>query len=171
MVKQILQRLKAGDFSGLSGTDIAISLPISGSFVQTILTEQVKDPLKGLSLRLMAEDRCILNLAVDAPVVGLTQRELALEIHGDIIPGQQDWLHFDIVDGLKFFDKPLINLGKGMIAEKLPGGVELSSKRLSIHFSQLFGSLGFGYLLPAIAAARLNSERETLILHLHLKIQ
>ncbi|MEL6274600.1 MAG: hypothetical protein AAFU03_05835, partial [Bacteroidota bacterium] len=92
-------------------------------------------------------------------------------IRGDVIPGKQNWLHFDIVDGLRFFDKPLINLGKGIIAEKLPGGVELSSERLSIHFSQLVNSLGYGYLVPIIAAARLGSERDTLIFNLHLKIQ
>lgn len=169
MIEKLLARLKAGDYSGLRGTDLAISLPVSARLINELLAARPAGPVQHLHLQLLSENRAILQLGIDAPVIGLTQRELALRIRGDITPGSADWLHLDIEDGLRLFDKPIINLAQGLIEERLPKGVDLNSKRLSIHFSQLMHSLGYGYLLPILAAARLESKSNALVINLHLK--
>jgi hypothetical protein len=169
MIERLLQRLQAGDLSGLSGTDLLVRLPISQKLLNTALAARPASPVQDIRLELLADNRALLHLEVEAPIVGRTRRELHLRINGDLRPGERDTLDFDIIDGLKLFDKPIIQFARGVIEQQLPAGIELNSKRLRIHFSRLVTALGYGYVLPLINAARLESYPEQLQLLLHLK--
>ena len=171
MLTPLLNRLRSGDTTGLAGTDLLIRLPIRQRLINAVLAEQTPAPVRELRLELLADNFARLHLEVDAPIVGLTRRELTLRIQGDLRPGQQDILDFDILDGLQFFDKPIIKLAQGMLAEKLPAGVELSSKRLRIHFSRLVAELGHGYVLPLLHALRIESHPDRLQLLLHVQAE
>lgn len=171
MIERVLQRLRAGDGAALAGTDLLIRLPVRQELVNAILARQTPDLVREMRLTFLGDNRAILHLEIDAPVVGLTRRELSLRIEGDLRPGVQDVLDFVILDGLKLFDKPIIQLARGMIDEQLPAGIDLSSKRLRLHFSQVLTGMGYDYLLPLIRSARLETHPEQLQLLLHLQAE
>lgn len=169
MLTSLLNRLRAGDTSGLAGTDLLIRLPLRQRLINVVLAEQTPPPVRELRMEMLADNHLRLYLEVEAPIVGRTSRELTLRIRGELRPGHQDILDFDILSGLQFFDKPIIQLARGIIAEKLPAGVELSSKRLRIHFSQLVTALGHAYALPLLHAVRLESHPNQLQVLLHVQ--
>ncbi len=171
MIERILQPLRAGDTASLAGTDLLIRLPVRQRLINAALVAQSPAPVRELRLDCGADNLATLHLEVDAPLVGRTRRELRLRINGDVRPGQQDIIDIDILAGLQFLDKPLINLARGIIAERLPAGVELTGKRLRIHFSQLLTALDYGYALPLIDAVRIESHAGQLQLLLHLKAE
>jgi hypothetical protein len=168
---QLLNRLKQNKLADLAGTNLAISLPISEGLLQEVLDARPPDtPVKELKVQLLADSEAILHLAVDAPVIGMTNRTLRLKLRGTVEPGRQDWLHFDITDGLRFFDKPLLGIVGKLVADKLPGGVRLDSNTLSIHHGEMLNKADIGYLYPAVSAARLESRQGQLVVNLHLII-
>lgn len=170
MVEQLLQRLKDGDISGLAGTNLALELPISGQLFQQLMDARpAGGPIQRLNFRFLDGNRAIIDLAADAPVVGTINRELALVLHGEYDRQQGGLIYFDIVDGLKLFDKPVINLLQGAVEKKLPAGIELNSKRISIDFPRLLTDLGHGYLLGLIAGAKMETRADRLVLFLHFQ--
>jgi hypothetical protein len=171
MLTSFLNRLRTGNHADLAGTDLLVRLPVRQRLINAALAAQSPAPVRELRIDCGADNLATLHLEVDAPIVGRTRRELSLRINGDVRPGQQDIIDIDILAGLQFLDKPLINLARGIIAEKLPAGVELTSKRLRIHFSQLLTALDYGYVLPLLDAVRIESHAGQLQLLLHLKAE
>ena len=168
---QLLTRLKENQLADLAGTNLAISLPVSEGLLQEVLDARPPDtPVKELKVQLLADNSAVLQLAVDAPVVGITRRTLRLTLRGTVESGRQDWLHFDITDGLRFLDKPLLGIVGKLLADKLPGGVKLDSDTLSIHLGEMLNKAGLGYIYPAVSAARLESRQGQLVINLHVNI-
>lgn len=168
---QLLNRLQQNKLADLAGTNLAISLPLSEELVQELLDARPEDtPVKELRVKLLGNDEAALQIAVDAPIVGLTKRTLRLKLSGTVTPGSQDWLHFDITDGLRFLDKSLLGIVGKFLADKLPGGVKLDSNTLAIHLGEMLNKGNLGYLYPAVSAARLESRQKQLVINLHLQI-
>ena len=170
-MKQLLNRLRHEQLADLAGTDLTIILPISEGLLQEILDARPPNtPVKELNVQLLNKNEAILQLAVDAPVVGMTRRTLRLDLRGTVEPNRQDWLHFDITDGLRFFDKPLLGIIGKLLADKLPGGVKLDSDTLSIHLGEMMDKAGLGYVYPAVASANLESRKGQLVVNLHVVV-
>lgn len=170
MLEQLLQRLQTGDLSGLEGTDLALEVPISVRLIQEVLDSRSADgPLEELSLELLNKNRAILSFAADAPVIGVVRRELSLELRGEYDQTTGGHIVFDIVDGLKLFDKPIINLLQGQVESKLPAGISLNAKQIAIQPAQLLNALGYGYLETVLTSGKLETRQNQLVVFLHLK--
>lgn len=170
MVDQLLARLKTGDLTGLQGTDLSIEVPVSVTLIQEVLDNRpAAGPLKELSIQLLNQNRAIISLAADAPVLGQIRRELSLQLSGEYKRASGGLIAFDIVDGLKMFDKPVINLLQGQVESRLPDGIEFNAKRVSIELPKLLNALGYGYLLGLLAGGKLETRNNQLVLFLHLK--
>jgi hypothetical protein len=101
-------------------------------------------------------------------VIGLVKRRITLRPGGPVVFPQQSWLHFDITDGFRFMDKPIIKMMQGQIAEKLPKGIELSADYLRFHVPALLTTAGYQKLVPLIKQLQLRSEANRLVIDLHL---
>lgn len=170
MVEQLLQRLKNGDTSGLAGTNAALELPVSGAFFQQLMDARpAGGPIRRLNFQFLEGNRALVDLAAEAPVIGTLSRQLALSLHGEYDRQSGGLIYFEIIDGLKLFDKPVINLLQGMVERKLPAGIDLSSKQIVIDFPRLLTGLGHAYLLGLIAGAKLETRADQLVLFLHFQ--
>lgn len=154
----------------LAGTDVKLRLPIGRSLLNEVLDARPADtPVKELLLDPEANNLVNLHLGVKAPVLGSVRRKITFRPKGSVTFPNQPWLHFDITDGFKMFDKPIIKLMQGQIAERLPKGIELTSDHLRLHVPALLTSAGYQSLVPLIKDLRLTSEANVLILQLHLE--
>lgn len=156
--------------SALSGTDLQFTLPLTRALLNEVLAARPRNtPISELYIDPKAGNRFRVHLSANAPVVGSVTRRITF-VPGPAVqlPGQP-WLQFAITDGLKFFDKPLINLLRGQIEARLPKGIELSSSLLRIHLPALINKAGYQNLLPLIKNIQLRSEANQLLLAGHLK--
>lgn len=165
-----LQALLDHPAKHLEGTDIQLVLPIGRSLINEVLDARPADtPVQELLLDPEANNLVNLHLGVKAPVLGSVRRKITFRPKGSVAFPNQPWLHFDITDGFKMFDKPIIKLMQSQIAERLPKGIELTSDHLRLHIPALLTSAGHQALVPLIKNLRLSSEANVLILQLHLK--
>jgi hypothetical protein len=155
--------------AALSGTDLQFTLPLTRTLLNEVLAARPRNtPISELYIDPDAGNRFRIHLSANAPVVGSVSRRITF-VPGPAVhlPGQP-WLQFAITDGLKFFDKPLINVLRGQIEARLPKGIELSSSLLRIHVPALITKAGYRNLLPLIKNIQLRSEANRLVLTGHL---
>lgn len=149
----------------LAGTDLLLSLPLSRALLNEILAARPADvPVKELLLDPEAGNLFNLHLEVRAPVLGSVRRRITFKPGPAVSFPDQPWLHFDITDGFKMFDKPIIKLMQSQIAERLPRGIELTSDHLRLHVPALLTSAGYQQLVPLIKSLRLRSEANRLVI-------
>ena len=156
--------------AALAGTDLRLRLPVDRTLLNKILAARPDDtPLEQLYADPDPGNQLHVHLAADAPIIGTVERRITLMPGPAVSFPDQPWLHFDIVDGFKFLDKPLIKLLGGQLEERLPRGVELTTKYLRLHLPALLTAAGRQALVPLIHRLRLTSEDNKLVIDLHLK--
>lgn len=170
MIETILQCLKEGQLKDLAGTNLAASLPVAEELVNYVLAARPDSAVKELKAFLVDNDQAVLRIGVDTPVLGYQRRNLRLRLRGTVEPGRQEWLYFDVIDGLKFMDKPLLNAARNLLADRLSGGFHFGSEGFALHLGVILQKAGYGYLWPALKALQLHSEQGKLIINMHLKI-
>ncbi|TXF83694.1 hypothetical protein FUA23_21470 [Neolewinella aurantiaca] len=153
----------------IGGTDATIDLNLGRAFLNEILAARPPDtPVEELLLDPEAGNLVNLHLQVQAPVVGNVRRKITLRPGPAVSFPDQPWLQFDITDGFKLFDKPIIKLMQRQIADKLPRGVELTSDHLRLHVPALLTSAGHQKLVPLIKELRLTSQPNQLVVRLRI---
>lgn len=153
----------------LGGTDATLELQLERSLLNEILAARPADtPVEELLLDPEANNLANLHLRVDAPVVGDIRRKLTLRPGPAVSFPDQPWFQLDITDGFRLFDKPVIKLLQGQIANKLPRGVEFTSSHLRLHVPALLTAAGYQQLVPLIKELRLVSEANRLVLRLRV---
>lgn len=170
MLEQLLQRVKEGDLSGLDDTNLALELPVSESLFQEIMDARPPGgPLKKLGFQFLDNNRALVQLSARVPVLGVVSRTLALQVGGEYERGRAGLLRFEIVDGLKMLDKPIINLLQSQVEKRLPAGIDLNARIVTIDLPKLLNALGQKHLLGLIAGAKLGSRTNQLVIFLHLQ--
>jgi len=148
----------------LGGTDLTFELPLGRNLLNEMLDARpAGTPVEQLLLDPEAGNLVNLHLQVQAPVVGNVRRKLTLRPGPAVSFPDQPWLQIDITDGFRLFDKPIIKLMQGQIADKLPRGIELTSNHLRLHVPALLTSAGYQKLVPLIQQLRLRSEANRLV--------
>ncbi len=154
----------------LEGTDLQITLPLTRALLNEVLAARpAHTPVKELYLDPEENNRFRVHLAANAPVLGTVSRRITLVPGPAVTFPAQPWLTFSIVDGLKFLDKPLINLLQGQVEARLPSGIVINSKFIRIHLPALMTYLGYQQLVPLLHSLRVSSEANRLLLHVHLR--
>ncbi len=154
----------------LNGTDLQITLPLTRALLNEVLAARpANNPVQELYLDPEENNRFRVHLAANAPVLGTVSRRITLVPGPTVTFPDQPWLTFSIVDGLKFLDKPLINLLQGQVEARLPRGIDINSKFIRIHLPALLTHLGYQQLVPLIHQLRITSEANRLLLNLHLR--
>ncbi|CAH0999501.1 hypothetical protein LEM8419_00801 [Neolewinella maritima] len=152
-----------------AGTDVRIALPLTRNLLNEVLAARPSGtPITELYIDPEAGNQFRVHLAANAPVVGRVTRRITLVPGPAVTFPAQPWLQFAITDGLKFFDKPLINLVQGQVERRLPKGVDVSSSRIRIHVPALMTHLGYQAFVPLLHKIQITSEANRLQLHLHL---
>jgi len=165
-----LQALLKEPSHHLAGTDAVLYLPIGRSLINEMLDARPADtPVQELLMDPEAGNLINLHLGVKAPVIGSVRRKITFRPMGAAAFPNQPWLQLDITDGFRMFDKPIIKLMQGQIAERLPKGIELTSDHLRLHIPALLTAAGYQSLVPLIKKLQLSSEANMLIVQLHLK--
>lgn len=165
-----LETLLAKPASYLSGTDLKIELPLGRSLVNQILEARPEDvPLEELSIDPLPHNEFVLHLGLHAPVIGRVKRAITFSSTASVSFPDQPWLHLDIIDGFKLFDKPILKLLHGQLSERLPKGVELTTEYLRVHLPALLTAADQQALVPLLHKLALRSEDKQLILHLQIK--
>ena len=159
-----------GDPGGsFAGTDLRITLPLTRTLLNEVLAARpAGTPIQELYIDPEVGNRFRVHLSANAPVIGRVSRRITLVPGPPVSFPEQPWLRFDITDGLKFLDKPLINLVQGQVERRLPRGVDVNSSYVRIHVPALLTHLGYQQLVPLIKELRLTSEANRLLLQLHL---
>jgi|AntRauTorckE5430_2_1112549.scaffolds.fasta_scaffold01035_5 hypothetical protein len=168
-IPEPLATILADPAAHLGGTDAWLTISLGRTLLNEILAARPADtPVQELFIDPEADNLVNLHLQVQAPVIGSVRRRITFR------PGQavsfpgQPWLHLDITDGLKLFDKPILKLMQGQIDEKLPRGIELTSNHLRFHIPALLTAAGYQQLVPLVKSLRLSSEANRLVIRLHL---
>ena len=155
--------------AALAGTDLTLRLPLDRTLINTALAQRPPDtPLEQLYVDPDPGNQLHVHLAADAPLIGMVERRITLMPGPPVSFPDQPWLQFDIVDGFRFLDKPLIKLLSGQLEERLPRGVELTTKYLRLHLPALLTAAGHQPLVPLIRHLRLVSENDKLVVELRL---
>jgi len=150
----------------LGGTDLKITLPVSRTLLNEVLAARPADvPVNELLIDPEAGNSFNLHLDVKAPLIGSVKRKITFEPGPAVTFPGQPWLHFEITDGFRLLDKPIIKLMQGQIADRLPKGIELTSDHLRLHVPALLTSAGYQTLVPLIKSLRLTSEANALVLN------
>lgn len=170
MIQAVLNKLLAGDLSGLEGSHFQIDLPLKQRFVNQLLQQRPPSPLETLEIQALDGNQCWLYLAARLPAVGRQERKLRLALQAHYQAGQQEWLHFDILEGLKLLDKPLLSVANRLLNEKIPQGVALSSQRLSLHLPSLTKLAKKENLLPHLQSMRIQSQAGILQITLQIHV-
>ncbi len=153
----------------IGGTDATIDLNLGRTLLNEILAARPADtPVEELLLDPEAGNLVNLHLQVQAPVIGNVRRRLTLRPGPAVSFPDQPWLKIDITAGFKLFDKPIIKLMQGQIADKLPRGIELTSDYLRLHVPALLTSAGYQKLVPLIKQLQVTSEANRLVVHLQI---
>lgn len=153
----------------IGGTDATIDLNLGRTLLNEVLAARpANTPVEELLLDPEAGNLVNLHLQVQAPVVGNVRRRITLRPGPAVSFPDQPWLQLDITDGFKLFDKPIIKLMQGQIADKLPKGIKLTSNHLRLHVPALLTSAGYQKLVPLIKELRLTSEANRLVIRLRV---
>lgn len=153
-----------------TGTDLRITLPLTRTLLNEVLAARPSGtPIQELYVDPEGGNRFRVHLSANAPVIGRVSRRITLAPGPAVRFPEQPWFHLSIVDGLKFLDKPLINLVQGQIERRLPRGVDVSSSYLRIHVPALLTHLGYQQFVPLIQHLELVSAPNRLVLQLHLQ--
>ncbi len=164
-----IQALLASPQAHLVGTNMKLTLPLSRNLLNEILAARPADiPVEELLLDPEAGNLFNVHLEVKAPVLGSVKRRISFRPGPAVSFPDQPWLHFDITDGFRLFDKPIIKLMQSQIAERLPRGIELTSNYLRLHVPALLTSAGYQQLVPMIKSLHLRSEANRLVIEAHL---
>ena len=154
----------------LAGTDARLTLPLTRSLLNEILAARPADtPVEELYVDPEPGNLFNLHLEVKAPVVGRVRRKITFRPGPPVRFPDQPWLQLTFTDGFRLLDKPLIRLMQGQIADRLPRGVELTSKYLRLHVPALLTAAGYQPLVPLIRELRLVSEEDRLVLGVHVR--
>lgn len=170
MIQAVLNQLLSGNTQGLAGSQLTLDIPLKEDFVNDLLAQRPASPLATLTVEALANDQLLLYLAAILPAVGRQERKLRLQMRANYVPEQQEWLHFDILEGLRLLDKPLIAIGQSILSEKIPTGVQLNSKLLSLHLPSLLARAGKTPILALIRQLQLKSEAGKLRLLLEVAL-
>jgi len=153
----------------IGGTDATLDLCLDRALLNEVLAARpANTPVEELLLDPEAGNLVHLHLKVQAPVIGHVRRQITLRPGPAVTFPEQPWLRLDITAGFKLFDKPIIKLMQGQIAEKLPRGIELTSDHLRLHVPALLTSAGYQKLVPLIKELRLTSEANRLVVRLRV---
>jgi hypothetical protein len=154
----------------LSGTDLKIKLPLGRPLLNAILEARPDDvPVEELLLDPLDDNKFVLHLEVQAPVIGRVRRAITFSSKRTVLFPEKPWLHLDIINGFKLFDKPILKLLHGQLTERLPKGVELTTEYLRIHLPTLLSAAGQEAIIPLLHRLALRSEQHRLLLYLHIK--
>ena len=154
----------------LAGTDARLTLALSRTLINEILAARPPDtPVEELFIDPDAANFFNLHLRVKAPVIGSVRRKLTIQPGPPVSFPEQPWLQFNITDGFKLLDKPIIKVMQGTIADRLPRGVELTSSYLRLHVPALLTAAGYQQLVPLLEELRLSSSEDVLNLLIHLR--
>ncbi len=170
MIQAVLNKLLSGDLSGLKGSHFQIDLPMKQRLINQLLQEGIQTPLEALQIEALPNNQLWLHLAAHLPAVGRQERKLRLQLQAHYQASQQEWLHFDILEGLKFFDKPLLSVANRVLSEKIPQGVELSAQRLSLHLPSLARMAKKEALLTHLQSLRIHSQAGLVQLVLQINV-
>jgi hypothetical protein len=169
--RALVDSVLANPAAALGGTDLSITLPLSRILINKVLSARpAGTPIQEIYLEPLPSNYFRVNLSAMAPVIGIVTRHILLAPGPAVSFPDQPWLRFDIVKGLKFLDKPLINLVRGQLEARLPRGVRVSSDHLHLHVPALLTSLGYQSLVPLLHRLQITSEADRLVLHLHLLV-
>lgn len=153
----------------LAGTDVEIRLLLGRSLLNEMLAAGPSDGgVEEMMLDPEANNLVNMHLTLHAPIVGQVRRKLVLQPGAPVSFPDQPWLNFEITDGFRFIDKPVIKLMQGQLAEKLPAGVELTADYLRFHVPALLTAAGYQQFVPLIKSLRLTSEANQFVVNLHL---
>ncbi len=153
----------------IGGTDATLDLCLDRVLLNEILAARPKDtPVEELLLDPEAGNLVNLHLQVHAPVIGNVRRKISLKPGPAVSFPDQPWLRLNITSGFKMFDKPIIKMVQGQIAEKLPRGIEFTSDYLQLHVPALLTAAGYQQLVPLIKELRLTSEANRLVVRLRI---
>lgn len=156
----------------LAGTDFILRLALDRQLLNLALDQRPPDtPVEELYLDPEPGGIVRVHLAARAPVIGRVERRISLRPTTAVSFPDQPWLTLAIVDGLKFLDKPLINLMRGQLEKRLPRGVELTTDHLRLHVPALLTAAGRQAFVPLLRLLEFRTEANRLLLHLHLKAQ
>jgi hypothetical protein len=164
-----LKLLLSTPLKHLAGTDAVITLPLGRGLLNEILAARPDDvPIDELLLDPDGDNIVHLHLEVQAPVVGRVRRRISFRPGAAVSFPDQPWLYLEITGGFKLFDKPIIKLMQGQIADRLPSGIELTSDHLRLHIPALLTAAGYQPFVPLIKKLQLRSETNRLVLTLHI---
>lgn len=153
----------------IGGTDATLELCLDRTLLNEILAARpANTPVEELMLDPEPGNLVNLHLQVHAPVVGNVRRRITLQPGPAVTFPDQPWLQLNIISGFKLFDKPIIKLMQGQIADKLPRGIELTSNHLRLHIPALLTAAGYQKLVPLIKELRLTSQANRLVVRLHI---
>jgi hypothetical protein len=153
----------------IGGTDATLDLCLDRTLLNEALAARpANTPVEELLLDPEAGNLVNLHLQVQAPVIGNVRRRITLRPGPAVSFPDQPWLQLNITAGFKLFDKPIIKLMQGQIADKLPRGIELTSDHLRLHIPALLTSAGYQKLVPLIKELRLTSEANRLVIRLRV---
>ena len=152
-----------------AGTDARIVLPLTRALLNEALAARpAGTPISELYIDPEAGNKFRVHLAAEAPIIGRVTRRITLVPGPPVSFPEQPWLQFAITDGLKFFDKPLINLVQGLIESRLPRGIDVSSSLIRIHVPALLTHLGYQQFVPLLQRLHVTSEANRMLLQVHL---
>jgi hypothetical protein len=153
----------------IGGTDATLDLNFGRAFLNEILAARPSGtPVEDLLLDPEAGNLVNLHLQVQAPVIGSVRRRITLQPGPPVSFPGQPWLKFYITAGFKLFDKPIIKMMQGQIADKLPKGIELTSDHLQLHVPALLTAAGYQKLVPLIKELQLTSVANQLVVRLRI---
>ena len=161
--------LQTAPATHLAGTDLRVHLVLGRNLLNILLAQRPSDtPVRELFVDPDPDNQLHVQLAAVVPVIGRVSRRLTL-VPGPAVelPGQP-WLHFQITDGFRFLDKPLIGLMEGQIRDRLPAGVELTSNYLRLDVGELLRAGGKEAYASSIRGLQLSRHDDELHLDLHL---
>ena len=155
-----------------AGTDLRITIPLTRALLNQVLAARPGGtPISELHLDPEAGNKFRVHLAANAPILGRVARRITLVPGPPVSFPEQPWLQFAITDGLKFLDKPLINLVQGLVESRLPRGVDINSSLIRIHVPALLTHLGYRQFVPLLHRVHLTSQSNRLLLDIHLLAQ
>lgn len=164
-----IQALLSDPQRHLAGTDAKITLPLSRTLLNEILAARPEDvPVEELLLDPDEGNLVHLHLEVRAPVIGSVKRRITFRPGQAVSFPDQPWLQLDITDGFGMFDKPILKLMQGQIAQRLPKSMELTSDHLRLHVPALLKAAGYQSLVPLIRHLELKSIANRLVIFLRV---
>lgn len=172
---QLLQQLKRGDLSALTGGQIDLEIPIRQSVFDVVAAEivQQEERLDGLKLEPLADNRLAIHVETTLSLAIVKRRiqrtiHLALPVHST--PAEQPILSLPIVSGLGALEGFVMDLFEKQINQRTPPFVRYYQERIDINLQEAMAEQGQEKLLPNLKSIDLTTQPGQLLVKVQVRI-